>query len=513
MSRKPFIQSLGLWFSWPLYPIAFSIYPVLTLLAFNAGQVEPVAGLRALIASLLFGTLLFLVFRILLRQPHRAAFLALLWLVLFFSYGHVYDLITGKLPDLGLTPWLLAAWALLALLGVWWATRPELTFTSLAAGLNVITLGLAVTAALQGFTAFAPRGEHRVAAENAPIQDLHPPDGRPLPDVYYFILDSYGRADLLQQAYGYDNSGFISALEQRGFYVAACSQSNYTRTELSLGSSLNMLYLQDLDSDFKPKNIGRNRLWDALKHSAVRYNFESMGYKMVDFATGYAWNELRDADRFYSPPAFSSGLTEFEGLFLRTTLARYAQDLGWIDADAMEGQNFRDRFRMIFNTLDDIARDPAPTFAYIHVMSPHPPFVFGPDGELTDPADFWNEKRLYTPALYAKGYQNQLAYLNKQMEAGIDTILKNSTMPPIIIVQGDHGPWLQPENRHFWILNAYYVPGHTARLYPGISPVNSFRLVFDEYFGGDYPLLGDISYYSPVPELYKFSESPNPCEK
>jgi hypothetical protein len=274
-----------------------------------------------------------------------------------------------------------------------------------------------------------------------------------------------------------------------------------------------MLYLQDLDSSFKPENVNRSRLWDALKHSAVRYNFESLGYKIVNFANGFAWMELRDADEFHTPSPFSASLTEFEGLFLRTTLARYAQDLGWVDPDAILGQTFRDRFHMVFNSLEDIARDPAPTFAYIHLISPHPPFVFGPDGSSTYPADFWNAQRKYPANLYVKGYKNQLTYLNRQMEIGIDTILQNSSTPPIIILQGDHGPWLQPQTKLFRIFNAYYLPGHSDKLYPGISPVNSFRLVFDEYFGGQYPLLDDISYYSPVPNLYDFTRVAYPCEQ
>jgi hypothetical protein len=232
----------------------------------------------------------------------------------------------------------------------------------------------------------------------------------------------------------------------------------------------------------------------------------------VDFSTGFAWNEERDADIFYSPPPFSSGLTEFEGLFLRTTLARYAQDLGWVNVDATMAQNFRDRFNLIFNNLSNIARNPAPTFAYIHVISPHPPFVFGPNGEFTNPAEFWNDKQLYPADKYAQGYQNQLTFLNKKMEAAIDTILADSSTPPIIIIQGDHGPWLQPTSKKFSILNAYYLPGHNYELYPNISPVNSFRLVFDDYFGGNYPLLKDITYDSPVPNLFQFTEVPNTCK-
>ena len=55
----------------------------------------------------------------------------------------------------------------------------------------------------------------------------------------------------------YDNSAFISDLEKMGFYVAKCSQSNYPRTDVSLGSSLNMDYLQNLNDKFTPKNEDR----------------------------------------------------------------------------------------------------------------------------------------------------------------------------------------------------------------------------------------------------------------
>jgi hypothetical protein len=138
--------------------------------------------------------------------------------------------------------------------------------------------------------------------------------------------------------------------------------------------------------------------------------------------------------------------------------------------------------------------------------------VFGPDGEPTHPADFWNEKQQYPAKLYAQGYQNQLTFLNKKMIEAVDTILANSDTPPIIVLQGDHGPWLQSREKRMWILNAYHLPGQADKLYPQISPVNTFRLIFNSYFGGQYGLLEDVSYFSPVPKLYEFSEVPNKCE-
>ena len=336
---KSMKNTLGGWFSWPWYPIAFGAYPVLALLAQNAREVKPEAGWRPLLVSLGLALSLFGIWGLILRSPPRAAFLSTLWLALIFSYGHVYLLVSGKWKDFDfIRPWILGAWLVLAALTVVWAVKkspgPE--------ALNVIALGLVIMSLWQISSGSQRGGARRLGAENAPVQDLTRSPNPP--DIYYFVLDMYTRADLLQKAYGYDNSSFLNELEARGFYVAQCSQSNYTRTELSVASSLNMSYIQKLDSRFAdPESTKRARLWDALKHNAVRYNLEQMDYQTVSFATGFAWSELDDMDIFLMPPPFSSGMTEFETLFMQTTLARLLQDFGRIDLDQINGQNFRDR--------------------------------------------------------------------------------------------------------------------------------------------------------------------------
>jgi hypothetical protein len=118
---------------------------------------------------------------------------------------------------------------------------------------------------------------------------------------------------------------------------------------------------------------------------------------------------------------------------------------------------------------------------------------------------------MYPADLYRKGYVNQAQFLNKKLLQAVDTILAESEPPPIIIIQGDHGPWLQPNDKRMQILTAIYFPNHMDKLYPTISPVNIFRLVFNLYFGGKYELLDDVSYFSPVPKLYNFSKVKNSC--
>jgi hypothetical protein len=62
----------------------------------------------------------------------------------------------------------------------------------------------------------------------------------------------------------------------------------------------------------------------------------------------------------------------------------------------------------------------------------------------------------------------------------------------VIIIQGDHG--VRDPNRNA-ILNSYYLPGLPQDTIPAdMSPVNSFRLVLNEYFNANLPLLPNHSY-------------------
>jgi len=96
----------------------------------------------------------------------------------------------------------------------------------------------------------------------------------------------------------------------------------------------------------------------------------------------------------------------------------------------------------------------------------------------------------------------------------IDKIKENSTDPFIIVLQGDHGSRLQLNQgdlektnivEGLSILNAYFFFDQDYQyLYPKISPVNTFRVIFSQYLGFDETLLVDHHYFARFDTLFEF---------
>jgi hypothetical protein len=327
------------------------------------------------------------------------------------------------------------------------------------------------------------------------------------PDIYYIILDAYGRADVLQSLLGYDNSDFLDSLRQRGFFVADCSQANYAYTEFSLTSALNYDYLDHLDvSHSRAERIA------LLKHSAMRSFLDANGYEIVAFPTGWAFTEWKDADLYVEYQRPVTSLTEFESLILDTTMFRVASDFR---SSSQTDASHKDLRRLrVFSLLENIKKLPhrdGNQFVFAHLVVPHLPYTFGPNGEV--PAF---QGKNATHEEIGAAYVDQVKFVNKEILNVIDTLIQDSKAPPVIIVQGDHGPLpdlTEEPLQRLPILNAYYLPGMQMDqlLYPSISPVNSFRVVLDSYFGQDLPILEDKSYFGPEDDRDANQLIPNSC--
>jgi hypothetical protein len=491
-----------------------AVYPILALLANNISQVKPHAALRPLlivscVALLLWGLLLWLT-----RDIRRSALLTSWWLVLFFSYGHIYNFLEAQ-TALGRHRLLLPAWIILAFIGSWWILRKVRDLAYVTLVLNGISLVLLVFPLLQ-LGAYTLRSQATTRADSGlppEFAALQVPEGQPLPDVYYIILDAYARNDVLSAVFDTSNEEFTGWLQEKGFYLAPCSQSNYSQTELSLSSSLNLSYLEDLIADLPAGSQDRLPLRSLLHDNAVRGAFQELGYNFVAFETGFLFSQFEDADVYFSPGALG-GLSGFEILLIKTS-----GGLALVDAAARLPGFFEKsltapetvRYKQVSYTLDQLAEIPTsvpgPKFVFAHVLAPHGPLVFGVDGS-----------QVYYPepvsnADYFRGYRDELAYLNSRLIGVLDRILTDSAVPPIIILQADHGHDLASADDRMAILNAYYLPGDGKDLlYPTITPVNSFRIIFNHYFGGQFDLLKDRSFFSYYQTPFEFKYIPNLCK-
>jgi hypothetical protein len=486
-----------------LHPLLFAIYPIAALYAYNVAQIPFKDTYRSLLIVLAAAGGLFLLTGLLARDWNRAGLATSVVVVLFFSFGHVYSYIHEKFPGnpiLGQANGLAAIWASLLILLPWFALRvlKPGAARELTRILNIVS-GAALL-----FSAINPLvfGARNLQASTVLLKNDFPelietsraPENSP--DIYYIILDGYGRPDMLRDLYGVEQNELLDFLAQRGFYIASESHANYCCTSLSLSSSLNYHYLNDL-FDLNPESDSNAPLNQLIQHNAALKYFKARGYRTVAFATGYEFTEVRESDVFL---AGGEWLNHFEGGLFRGSLA-----VLWLDQ--AEPQMHRASIHQIFDHLAELPQTPGPKFVFAHVVIPHPPFVFDQDGNPVQPLGSGDGQYYYgTRESYLESYRGQLLYTNRLAKEAIRSILEKSKTPPVIIVQGDHGPGAYMDfdsldksclRERYSILNAYYLPGKAdAGLYPGITPVNSFRVVFNAYFDQRLPLLDDRSYYS-----------------
>jgi len=500
---------------YPWHVFLFAIFPVLSLLANNTGQIDYAGSYRSFVLSVVISAILLFVAQRLLRNWQKAGALVTVTNILFFSYGHVYTyaedaVIAGAL--VGRHRVLAVLWlVLLAASFLWIMKRKDLR--SLTSGLNMITLFLLVFPSYTVISFWYSNLNTHVTklSENPSITNLEA--SADSPDVYFFVLDQYARSDILAEYFKYDNSAFLSGLEELGFYVASCGHSNYPYTTASLAGALNFNYVPELGEDFKPENTSYLPMQQAIKNSRVKAAFRQLGYQIMAFETGYNFTELEDADIFYK--LSSKKINNFETLLLRSSAMLLPADFGLLDQYFLtEDARKRERVLFVLDQLEDIPSLPGKKFVFVHLVMPHPPFVFGPNGEdWVIPPYYENGEAGWKKDDFRKGYRNQAVFISLKILNVVTKIIANSPQTPVIIIQGDHGPTTIPTEKRMSILSAYLFPDAKPDLYPTLTPVNNFRLVFNTYFNGSLPLLPDKSYRVDInrPHVFKELENPPAC--
>ena len=508
-----------------LLPLLFAVYSLVFLYSENTGMIRSPSVLLRSFLLLPAGTLFvyFILFAIFKQRASILTFIALIW---FLMYGHTINI----LSDFGLVN------AFSGVFRIVWSSVLLILFTAAAWKLKkiesisrIIIFSVCVMIFISTCNVL---WFFVVNAESGSISSSQECSGHPAietakPDIYYIILDGYGRCDVLESFYGIKNNSFTAFLKSRGFYIAQHSTANYPQTLLSLASSLNMEYINYLNEkggyrcDYRP-------VFSLIQNNTVMSFLRNRGYKIVSFSTVYDPLVLNKADISYGN-IHSLWLNQFESLFYQTTILPAIPYFRLLYSDY---DFHRKRVLFPFEQLKHIPGIKGPTFTFAHILAPHPPFIFNEDGSFSEKSkqkplcisdgksylDYWE----VDSREYRDRYRKQLLYLNSAAEDTINAILENSQTPPVIIVQGDHGPgsmYCSGDMKNtcleerFGILNAFLAPadynhsnGPNCTYYDNVTPVNTFRILLNKYFETNYTIVRDRSFFPDSDNLYEFTD-------
>lgn len=510
--------------SYPLHPFLLALASVLALMVSNLREVNVFHVTAALMGALIFAGAIYCAVGVLRRRlDARTAVIASIWIAgcLFFEslFGPVNLWLGGGYPMLRALPVALVVLATLTAAALY-------VPYALANVANLILNGIAVvlfaTPAWQAATYEWRHGAARAAYDAdkaaAAMPEIAGPSAtanqtdRP-PDIYHFVFDRYASEDVLKEHYGLDDSRTGRFLEERGFFVARNAHANYHRTAYSLASTFYMDYLDVLANapGIPPNN------WQPVHkmlgdHRVARF-LKARGYDHIQYGswwTGTYRNPVADLNRPH-------GFSEFNMLYLRRTMLRpifhalpawpFTMRLDWDNAQCQ-------RVAAQIEDIKAIGVRDKPTYVFAHILVPHGPFNFTTDGDCLSLAD--SDKRGHR-----QGYVDQVVYASRIIEDLVTHLQAEGRPAPVILIHSDEGPfpsfkagvpWQeQPHDRlriKTAILNAYYLPkGDDGALTDDISPVNTFRVVFNALFGTAFELLPNRVFVSPNDDsLYDFHD-------
>lgn len=289
-----------------------------------------------------------------------------------------------------------------------------------------------------------------------------------LPDIYYIILDTHPSFGVLKKYFNYDADIFYNKLKDLGFDVVLDSKSSYDHTYHSIPSTLNMNYLA--------KNSIASYL---LKNNNVKYFLDYLGYNFINIPSSWGPVKKLGNSKFYN--LINEFFQAFLEILFKNTKWRYFPDYYF----------GLQKYSSIFSQLEFFLKNinnKSPKFVLAHFLCPHGPVVFDRDGKFS----FYLKHN-------KRQYLDQMIFFDEKIISVIQSIIDNSKINPIIILQSDHGPGLfwdnadlseVPFDLRFEHLNAFYMPTLKNKISTDkFSAVNTFRIVFNHLFNLDLDLL------------------------
>jgi hypothetical protein len=443
------------------------------------------------------------------RAPlFRIANAIAVFLFLFFSY-------TSMVQGLGvaaLGTWApLASWLLLTAIAITviWYLPATVRSTAIIAAIGSIMVGSAL---VQAWLLPLAKGNLESAVASNTNYRHEPPNlgssqAGQKRNVYFFLLDAYARHDVLKDVHGIDNSAFIHGLKERGFYIAERSHSNFPQTVPSLLSTFFADYFYK-EGDRRTETIPVVQEF-LLGNNPVVRRFRQLGYNIIRSEYPF-WGGRCGGREDVCIPLVRGILNDYYHNILKLTPLTEL-----------------DRFRSVSSLLkfgyqapdpDEIVRRTTklqlkPFFLYAHLLTAHDPYLHKQDCSFL--TDWMGQARTARGQLETLGwmplmrklYSEHLLCSSQKFIVALEKAIENDP-DGIFIVQADHGiafgdyykqqlvpinDWSENQVRQqFAILSAFRLPTSCRhRLYPSISPVNTFRLVFSCLTGDELKFLPD----------------------
>jgi len=514
------------------HPYLFALYPFLFFFAHNKNQLILsdffITGTVVFFICTFLTTFIVLsILKFIFKDTPFAALITSLFVFMFFSYGHIHDIIAGLIVKYPSIRFELSAgffvgpnkYAYIIFLGmiglglmILFRLRKKAEQITKIAG--VFILFLVISSGLKILIYPFYTGNYKTNQSSSisddELQELKEDPAIGLPDIYHFIVDSYPSKDTLKRYYGYDNTPFHDWLKSKGFYIAEKSYSNYAYSVVSIPSMLNMVHLEGLKGFPDKESVDETIPFQMIKENKVAKYFQSLGYKYVHVSSTYPGTATSSiADHIYEGNQWSN----------QTTIKL----IGNTPLKPLYDSNFnrdeRGRILYAFEQVPKIEDEiKGPKFVFVHFLSPHSPFVFGPNGEersyppgfieLSDTSDINNA---------VEPFLDQVKHMNMRMKSIIEKLLSNPEKQPIILMHADHGPgmikgWDAPYEgdymiNHMRIFSSYYLPkGGDKHLYPSVTLVNLYPIIFNHYFQGNFEMKEDKSYFSHAGSRYDFTD-------
>jgi len=513
------LGALGVWL--------FANYPVVALYAHNSGELM-LEQIFLPIAFFTVASAIILVFWFLLYNDILKAGLAtVLFFLLFWNYGLVYDGLAGIIPlqHWHLLPILLLVYGHLA----WSLAKAKRRKTLWNLSMILFVPLLLLVAYNSAIIVTAEYKKHRTKSKYENIIRPGPVTaaGKNYPDIYLLVLDEFASLKTIKDEWDYDNGAFAGKLRSMGFYVTGNSWSRYNQTIWSLTSLFNLDYItgpveqgsflnlisdpegiSGLATDSFLSKVDFNEVMQDLNNNFLTNYLHERGYKLV-ILEGISQHQssfkIRNADITIAYQDVDK--TDREGYFADAFNMELLKKTMLMPVDLFVKLNrtFNVNFagtKYIINYLKkDVQQIESPKFIYAHILCPHAPYVFDREGNPVEP--FNAESQRVGGVIPAKNTVNE-AYLEQYIYMCREVVNianchigKKTAGDPVIIVQSDHGPrpfmvYLKNRINTYKVFNAVYFPdGNYMDLYDSIAPVNTMRVLLNKYFGEKYKMLED----------------------